>query len=106
MKRILTILLIFGALALFGGTMYFLWAKSRKPPTVFAIESPKPATIIKKAVATGSVIPRQEVEIKPQVSGIVDQVYVEAGDRVKKGTWWRGFGWCPTWSPSPPPRTE
>jgi HlyD family secretion protein len=85
MKRILTVLLIFVVLSLFGGTLYFLWAKSRKPETIYATQSPAPATIIKKAVATGSVIPRQEVEIKPQISGIVDQLYVEAGDRIEKG---------------------
>ena len=41
--------------------------------------------IVKKTVATGSVVPRQEVEIKPQVSGIVDELYVEAGQPVKEG---------------------
>ena len=41
--------------------------------------------IIKKTVATGSVKPRLEVHIKPQVSGVVDELYVEAGDVVQKG---------------------
>jgi len=41
--------------------------------------------IIKKTVATGSVKPRQEVQIKPQVSGVVDELFVEAGQLVKKG---------------------
>ena len=45
--------------SLFGGTVYFLWAKSQKPDTVYQTESPKKATIIKKAVATGSVVPRK-----------------------------------------------
>lgn len=72
-------------LALFAGTVYFLWAKSRKPQTVFQTESPKVATIIKKAVSTGSVVPRQEVAIKPRVSGIVEEIHVEAGERVKAG---------------------
>ena len=40
---------------------------------------------IKKTVATGSIKPRKEVQIKPQVSGIVDQLFVEAGDLVSKG---------------------
>ena len=43
------------------------------------------ATIIKKTVATGSVVPRKEVQIKPQVSGIVDKLHVEAGDEVRQG---------------------
>ena len=41
--------------------------------------------IIKKAVATGSINPRQEVNVKPQVSGVIDKLYVEAGELIKKG---------------------
>jgi HlyD family secretion protein len=85
MKRIFAILVGVLALTLFGGTVYFLWAKSQKPDTVYQTESPKKATIIKKAVATGSVVPRKEVEIKPRVSGIVEEIAVEAGQLVKAG---------------------
>jgi len=85
MKRILSILAGVLVLTLFGGTVYFLWAKSQKPETVYLTESPKKATIIKKAVATGSVVPRQEVEIKPRVSGIVEAIAVEPGQKVKEG---------------------
>ena len=42
-------------------------------------------TIIKKTVATGKVIPRREIEVKAQVSGVVDKLYVIAGQTVKKG---------------------
>ena len=85
MKRILSILAGVVVLSLFGGTVYFLWAKSQKPETVYLTESPKKATIIKKAVATGSVVPRQEVEIKPRVSGIVESLAVEPGQIIKEG---------------------
>jgi len=85
MKRIIAIFTGVLVLALFIGTIYFLWAKSRKPETVYQVEQPKVATIIKKAVATGSVVPRQEVEIKPRVSGIVVEVAVEPGEIVKAG---------------------
>jgi HlyD family secretion protein len=37
-------------------------------------------------VATGSVVPRKEIDIKPQVSGVVEQIYVESGDTIEKGT--------------------
>lgn len=43
------------------------------------------ASIVKKTVATGSIQPREEIEIKPYVSGVLDKLYVEAGDEVKKG---------------------
>ncbi|NNM16916.1 MAG: efflux RND transporter periplasmic adaptor subunit, partial [Bacteroidia bacterium] len=41
--------------------------------------------IIKKSVATGAVVPRKEIEIKPKVSGIIDQIYIEPGQMVKRG---------------------
>ncbi|HWN83128.1 MAG TPA: efflux RND transporter periplasmic adaptor subunit, partial [Candidatus Udaeobacter sp.] len=85
MKRILAILSGVLVLALFIGTIYFLWTKSRKPETVYQVEQAKVANIIKKAVATGSVVPRQEVEIKPRVSGIVVEVAVEPGQLIKAG---------------------
>jgi HlyD family secretion protein len=85
MKRIWSVLFVIFVLVLFAGTAYFLWAKSRKPETVFKTESAKVADIVKKAVATGSVVPRQEVAIKPRVSGIIDDIYVEAGQTVRAG---------------------
>jgi HlyD family secretion protein len=71
--------------AAFAGTLYFLWRKSEKKPVVYDSSSPFLASIVKKAVATGSVVPRVEVAIKPQVSGIVDHLFVEPGQRVEKG---------------------
>jgi HlyD family secretion protein len=85
MKRFIAIFAGVLVLALFLGTIYFLWAKSRKPETVYQVEKPKVASIIKKAVATGSVVPRQEVEIKPRVSGIIEEIAVEPGQQIKAG---------------------
>lgn len=85
MKKLLGILVALTFLGLFAGTVYFLWSKSKKPKAVYETESPKTATIIKKAVSTGSVVPRQEVAIKPRVSGIVDEIHVVAGAKVKAG---------------------
>ena len=86
MKKLLSVFAVILVLGLFGGTVYFLWAKSHKTGVVFATESPKTATIIKKAVATGSVVPRREVEIKPRVSGIVEEVHVQAGQMIREGS--------------------
>jgi HlyD family secretion protein len=85
MKRLISVLLVLLVLVLFGGTVYFLWAKSRKPETVYQTETAKLADIVKKAVATGSVVPRQEVAIKPRVSGIIEEIYVEAGNPIQEG---------------------
>jgi len=42
-------------------------------------------TIIKKTVATGSIVPKEEVLIKPNISGIIDEIFVVAGDVIKRG---------------------
>jgi HlyD family secretion protein len=85
MKRALRIVGIVILVAIFLGTFYFLYSKSQKKPEVYKNQSPSIETITKKTVATGSVVPRYEIEIKPQVSGIVDEVYLEAGQMVKMG---------------------
>lgn len=85
MKRVIK-WLVLGAIGfIFLGTMGFLYKKSHQPPTVFQVDSPTRMDIIKKTVATGKVIPRREIEVKAQVSGVVDKLYVVAGQTVKKG---------------------
>ncbi|MFB6342590.1 efflux RND transporter periplasmic adaptor subunit [Saccharicrinis sp. FJH62] len=69
---------------LFIWTFYFLYQKSQKPPVQYQIKKPEIGNIINKTVATGSVVPRQEIQIKPQISGIIDEIYVEPGDHVEK----------------------
>ncbi len=85
MKKIIRITLLIVLLASFLGTLYFLWKKSEKKPEVFNLESPSVNNIIKKTVATGAVVPRKEVDIKPRVSGIIEELYVEAGQMVRRG---------------------
>ena len=70
---------------LFGGTLLFLYKKSQAKPVVFETESPFRASIIKKTVATGSLNPRREIEIKPRISGVIDKLMVEPGNPVKAG---------------------
>ena len=86
MKTFLKILMVLMILVLFIGTIYFLYHKSRKKPLVYRTTKPFKTSIIKKTVATGSVVPLKEIEIKPQVSGVVEKLYVESGDTVEKGT--------------------
>lgn len=84
MKRIIK----FGVVVLIGvvfiGTLVFLYQKSREVPVIFEIGEPFVTDIIKKTVVTGTVIPRKEIEIKPQIIGIIDEIYVNAGDLVEK----------------------
>ena len=71
-------------LAIFAGTLYFLYEKSKEKPIVYQTEKPFITDIVSKAVATGSIVPRKEIEIKPQISGVVDKIFVEPGDLLKK----------------------
>lgn len=85
MRKIIKIALAIILLVVFAGTLFYLYKKSRKKPEVFSTQTAFVSNIIKKTVATGSVVPYQEVEIKPKVSGIVEKIYVEAGEMVRKG---------------------
>ncbi len=84
MRKFFKIFGIVVLIGIFGGTMYFLYTKSKKAPEVFETKNPFVTNIVRKTVATGSVVPRKEIDIVPQVSGIIDELYIEAGDFVKK----------------------
>ena len=84
MKQILKTLGVVILVAIFGGTIYFLYTKSKKVPDVYETKNPFVSNVIRKTVATGSVVPRKEIDIVPQVSGIIDELYIVAGDFVKK----------------------
>lgn len=85
MKKIFRIILfvILGLIVL--GTFYFLYQKSQPKKIVYEIVSPETSDIENTSVATGKVSPRDEILIKPQISGIVSEVLKEAGDFVKVG---------------------
>jgi HlyD family secretion protein len=83
MKAFLKFVVGMVILAIFAGTLLFLYNKSKQKPVVYRTASPVVRTIIKKAVATGSIVPRKEIEIKPQVSGVVQEIFVAAGQMVK-----------------------
>jgi HlyD family secretion protein len=85
MKTFFRILLIIIVLGVIAYTLYFLWEKSQEKPVVFETTTAIETNIVKKTTATGSVMPRQEIEIKPTVSGIIDEIFVEEGQKLKKG---------------------
>jgi HlyD family secretion protein len=85
MKRILLYAFLVMFVGCVGKTFHFLYKRSQKPPTVFETEVAKKQDIVKKTVATGDIVPRQEVEIKPRVSGVLDEIYVEPNTIVKQG---------------------
>ena len=85
MKKVFKYILI--AAILFGvlyATVFFIKSNS-KPAVQYDTETALITSIEMKSVATGKVIPEDEVEIKPQISGIIQTLYVEEGDNVKTG---------------------
>ncbi len=85
MKKVVRVLGILILVGVFGGTMYFLYTKSKPKTEMYENKTPFISNVVMKTVATGSVVPRYEIDIKPQVSGIIDELYLEAGDRITKG---------------------
>lgn len=85
MKKFLKIFaaVLFAALLL--ATFWFLWRNTRPVKVVYAIVEPKTDTLRQFVVATGKVEPRDEVLIKPQISGIISDVRKEAGQKIAKG---------------------
>ena len=85
MKKYLKIALLVIIAVILIGTFVFLYQKSQPKITVYETVKAEITDLQKTTVATGKVEPRDEILIKPQISGIIDDVYKEAGQTVKKG---------------------
>ena len=80
-KYILIGLLVLGAL---WAAVFFIKSNSKSSIT-YETQKPFISNIEKKTVATGKVVPEDEIEIKPQISGIIEKIYLEEGAKVKAG---------------------
>ncbi|HZW62886.1 MAG TPA: efflux RND transporter periplasmic adaptor subunit [Flavobacteriaceae bacterium] len=85
MKRTKTIILLLLIVSAFTLALYYLWQKNRENPITYETETASVQTITVKTVATGSIVPKEEVLIKPNISGVVEEVFVEAGEYVEQG---------------------
>lgn len=74
-------ILVLGAL---WAAAFFIKSNSKSAVT-YETQKPFIANIEKKTVATGKVVPEDEIEIKPQISGIIEKIYMEEGVKVKAG---------------------
>jgi HlyD family secretion protein len=81
LKYIGVTLLIFGALF---AAAYFIKTNS-KSAIIYETQTTLTTSIEKKTVVTGKVIPEDEVEIKPQIQGIIEALFVKEGDQVDTG---------------------
>lgn len=73
------------AAVVFIGTFVFLWQKSLPQVIRYNEFTPKKENIIKSTIITGRIEPRDEVNVKPQISGIISEIYKEAGEHVQVG---------------------
>src|SRR5690625_3003667 len=95
MKRFISFTGLVLLLGLFVGTTWFLYQKSQEDPVIYETDAPYVTDIINKTVAIGSITPRREVSIKSQVSGVVDELYVEPGQSVESGDVIARMRWRP-----------
>jgi len=85
LRKILPILAGLSVLGMFMLTLAFLGWKSMEAPVVHQTEEPFITNIVLKTVATGAIVPRNEVAIKSRVSGVVSHLEVEPGQLVNRG---------------------
>ncbi|WP_026754613.1 efflux RND transporter periplasmic adaptor subunit [Sediminibacter sp. Hel_I_10] len=85
MKRTKTAVILIFIVVVFGGALYYLWQKNSEDPVTYTSQTPTMETIVVKTVATGSIVPKEEILIKPNISGVVEEVFIEAGEYVKSG---------------------
>ena len=85
MKKGVTVTVLIFIAILFFGALYYLYAKNQESPVVFETDKTEIKTIVKNTIATGNIVPDEEVLIKPNISGIIEEVYIKAGESIKAG---------------------
>ncbi|NPA07826.1 MAG: efflux RND transporter periplasmic adaptor subunit [Chlorobi bacterium] len=83
-KAIYIILGLLFAVALFSGIGYLVKSNS-KESEAFLTRKPSVQNMEDKVMATGKIVPKEEIEIKPNIAGIIDKILVDEGDRVEVG---------------------
>lgn len=85
MKKVFRLFLVALVVLLFLGTFVFLYLNSRPQPKRYETLTTTVRDISKTTIVTGKIEPRDEVAVKPQISGIVTELLKEAGQRVEAG---------------------
>lgn len=85
MKRVISWIFVVFVVFVIGSAFFYLFKKSQAQPVVFQTESPEKTDLVKKTVATGSIVPRKQVDVKPKVTGVLSELYVQPGAKVKLG---------------------
>lgn len=85
MKRTKTVIILGLIVAVFAIALIYLWQKNQEDPITYTTDTPVEQTIVVKTVATGNIVPKDEVLIKSNISGVIEEVFIEAGEYVKSG---------------------
>lgn len=85
MKRTTTVIILLVIVAAFTTALVYLWQKNQEDPITYTTETASNQSIVVKTMATGSIVPKEEVLIKPNISGVIEEVFIEAGEYVKSG---------------------
>lgn len=83
-KAIYIVLGLLFAVALFSGIGYLVKSNS-KESEAFLTRKPSYQNMEDKVMATGKIVPKEEIEIKPNIAGIIDKILVDEGDKVTAG---------------------
>lgn len=85
MKKGLKILLILVFLGAVLAALFYMYNTSTKDKEKYETVQAEVRDIYDKAVATGAVKPREVIEIKPNISGVISEIHVKEGETVEKG---------------------
>ena len=85
MKKVIKYIVAVLIVAVFAGTFVFLYKKSKPEEIRYQELTAQKQDIARTTVLTGKIIPRNEVNIKPQINGIIAEIYKEAGQTVQQG---------------------
>ena len=85
MKKVISVILAVLVALIFLGTFVFLFLNSRPKPNRYETLTPTVMDISKTTIVTGKIEPRDEVAVKPQISGIITELYKQAGQFVQSG---------------------
>jgi len=85
MKRTTTVIILLVIVATFTTALIYLWQKNQEDPITYSTEMASNQNIVLKTMATGSIVPKEEILIKPNISGVIEEVFIEAGEYVKSG---------------------
>jgi HlyD family secretion protein len=85
MKRRGTIITLAVIVLMAVAGIWYIVVKDMEDPVTYETEMATIQTIVKETVATGSIVPKEEVNIKPNISGVIEKIHVVAGEYVEAG---------------------